>query len=93
MDVSILAEWTKSVTVVPALLGQRQIEILSEIAQYLMNATQAATLLEPFLPVLCKPSKPVAEKIKITGSLPSPRPELSDWSTPVFIKTYGFLAQ
>ena len=73
LGVSILVEWTKSVAVVSGPFGQRQIEILSEIAQYLMNATQAATLLRLFLPVLCKPSKLVAEKvkIKITSSLPS----------------------
>ena len=49
LGVGILVEWTKSVAVVSGRLGQQQIGILSEIAQYVMNATHAATFTEAIL--------------------------------------------
>jgi U3 small nucleolar RNA-associated protein 20 len=97
-NLALLVERTQGVAVVSSPLGQRQIGILSEIAQYLTDATQAATLLGLFSPLLRKPPKLVAEKVKvnllkITSNLLPLIPDLSDRSTHVFIKTYDLLAR
>ena len=97
-NLALLVERTQGVAVVSSPLGQRQIGILSEIAQYLTDATQAATLLGLFSPLLRKPSRLVAEKVKvnllkITSNLLPLIPDLSDRSTPVFAKTYDLLAR
>jgi U3 small nucleolar RNA-associated protein 20 len=97
-NIALLVERTKGVAVVSSPLGQRQIGILSEIAQYLTDATQAATLLGLFSPLLRKPSKLVAEKVKvnllkITSNLLPLISDLSDPSTSVFAKTYDLLAR
>ena len=97
-NLSLLVERAKGVAVVSSPLGQRQVGILSEIAQYLTDAAQASTLLRLFSPLLRKPSKLVAEKVKvnllkITSNLLPLLPELSDRSTPVFAQTYDLLAR
>jgi len=97
-NLALLVERSKGVAVVSSPLGQRQIGILSEIAQYLTDATQASTLLGLFSPLLRKPSKLVSEKVKvnmlkITINLLPLIPELSDRNAPVFTKTYDLLAR
>jgi U3 small nucleolar RNA-associated protein 20 len=97
-NLALLVERTKGVATVSSILGQRQIAIISEIAQYLTDASQAATLLELFSPLLRKPSKLVPEKVKvnllrITSNLLPLIPDLSDQHTSVFTKTYDLLAR
>lgn len=97
-NLSILVERSKGVAAVSSPLGQRQIGILSELAQYLTDATQAATLLGLFSPLLRKPSKLVAEKVKINllkiiSNLLALIPDLADRRSAVFAKTYDLLAR
>ncbi|CAA7260357.1 unnamed protein product [Cyclocybe aegerita] len=97
-NLSILVERTKGVSTLSTPLGQRQIFILSEIAQYSIDANQASTLLELFNPLLRRPSKFVPEKVKanlvkIIGKLLRLIPDLSNRDSSVYQKTYGLLAQ
>ncbi|PIL29525.1 hypothetical protein GSI_08333 [Ganoderma sinense ZZ0214-1] len=87
-----------AVSVVTDVLGRRQIAILSELAPYLSDSSQAATLLELFSPLLRKPHKTVPEKIKvdmihILGSLFPLIQDLSDSSSAIYGKAYGLLSQ
>jgi U3 small nucleolar RNA-associated protein 20 len=97
-NLSLLVERTKDVTAISAPLSQRQISILSQIAQYSTDSSQASTLLTLFSPLLRKPHKLVAEKIKVdllkilTDLLPLV-PNLSDPATTVNTKTYEMLSQ
>jgi U3 small nucleolar RNA-associated protein 20 len=97
-NLSILVERTKGVASVSSPLGQRQIGILSEIAQYSTDVNQAATLLGLFSPLLRKPSKILPEKVKINllkilSNLLTLIPDLSDRCTIVYTKTYELLSQ
>ncbi|OBZ65821.1 U3 small nucleolar RNA-associated protein 20 [Grifola frondosa] len=97
-NMSVLVERTKGITAVTDTLGRRQISILSEIAPYLTDSKQAATLLELFSPLLRKPSKILPEKIKvdmanILCSLFPLIPDLSDSSSTTYSRTYGLLSQ
>lgn len=97
-NLALLVERAKGAAAVSTTLGQRQVGILSEIAQYSTNATQASTLLGLFSPLLRKPPKFVPEKVKVdmlkifSKQLPL-IPDLSDCSTTVYIKTYELLSQ
>ncbi|KAI0364814.1 hypothetical protein BV20DRAFT_955431 [Pilatotrama ljubarskyi] len=87
-----------SPTAVTDVLGRRQIAILSELAPYLSDGTQAKMLLELFSPLLRKPHKAVPEKVKvdmitILCSLFPLIKELAEPDSPVFVKTYGLLSQ
>ncbi|KAI9063947.1 hypothetical protein FKP32DRAFT_1603293 [Trametes sanguinea] len=80
------------------MLGRRQISILSELAPYLSDGTQAKMLLDLFSPLLRKPHKTVPEKVKVdmTTILCSLFPliqELSDSESQTFVKTYALLSQ
>ncbi|KAI0753565.1 hypothetical protein C8Q80DRAFT_1342693 [Daedaleopsis nitida] len=98
-NLSILVSRSKgNVTAVVDVLGRRQIAILSDLAPYLSDSTQAVMLLDLFAPLLRKPHKVVPEKIKvdmakILCSLFPLIQELSDADSPVFIRTYGLLSQ
>lgn len=97
-NLALLVERTKDVAAVSSILGQRQIIILSEIAQYLTDASQAAMLLQLFSPLLRKPSALIPEKVKVNllkiiSSLLPLIPDLVDQHTPVFSKTYDLLAR
>ncbi|EJF56189.1 hypothetical protein DICSQDRAFT_71986 [Dichomitus squalens LYAD-421 SS1] len=79
-------------------LGRRQITILSELAPYLSDSSQATMLLELFSPLLRKPHQVVPEKVKVdmTTILCSLFPliqDLSDASSAVYSKTYSLLSQ
>ncbi|KAJ7471494.1 hypothetical protein B0H11DRAFT_2433535 [Mycena galericulata] len=63
-NLAILVERTKGTASVSTQLGQRQISILSEIAQYSTDASQASTLLTLFAPLLRRPPKVVPEKVQ-----------------------------
>ncbi|KAI0628424.1 armadillo-type protein [Trametes polyzona] len=98
-NLTILVSRSKgSATAVTDLLGRRQIAILSELAPYLSDGSQAKMLLDLFSPLLRKPHKSIPEKIKVDMAtiLCSLFPlihELSDADSQVFIKTYALLAQ
>lgn len=97
-NLAILVERTKGVASVSTPLGQRQISILSEVAQHCTDSTQASTLLGLFSPLLRRPAKVVPEKIKvdllkILANLMPLIPELSDRTSAVYEKTYGLLSQ
>ncbi|KAM6502751.1 Armadillo-type fold [Amanita muscaria] len=63
-NLSILVERT-NVTSVSTPLVQRQINILSSIAQYLTDEVQASTLVTLLVPLLRKPAKDVPERVKV----------------------------
>jgi U3 small nucleolar RNA-associated protein 20 len=93
-----LVERTEGVSALATPLAQRQINILSEIAQYSTDASQASTLLSLLAPLLRKPPKLVPEKVKVDllnviGNLMPLIPGLSDRSTDVYQRTYRLLSQ
>ena len=97
-NLSILAERMKGFSTIATPIGQRQIHILSEIAQYSTNADQASTLLTLFNPLLRQPAKVVPEKVKaglvkIVGELVHLIPEMKDRQSPTYQKAYGLLSQ
>lgn len=95
---TLVARSKGNVSAVVDVLGRRQITILSELAPYLSDGTQATMLLELFAPLLRKPHKTVPEKIKvdmttILCSLFPLIPELSDADGAIFGKAYRLLSQ
>jgi U3 small nucleolar RNA-associated protein 20 len=97
-NLATLVERTKGTASVSGPLGQRQISILAEIAQYSTDASQASTLLTLFTPLLRKPPKVVPEKVKvdllnIIGTLMPLIPELSNATSEIYVKTYELLSQ
>ncbi|KAJ7637747.1 armadillo-type protein [Mycena polygramma] len=97
-NLATLVERTKGTASVSSPLGQRQISILAEIAQYSTDASQASTLLTLFAPLLRKPPKVVPEKVKvdllnIIGTLMPLVPDLSAPTSEIYGKTYELLSQ
>ncbi|KAJ7158771.1 armadillo-type protein [Mycena filopes] len=97
-NLATLVERTKGTAAVSSPLGQRQISILSEIAQYSTDASQASTLLTLFAPLLRKPPKVVPEKVKvdllnIIGTLMPLIPDLSVSTSEIHVKTYELISQ
>jgi U3 small nucleolar RNA-associated protein 20 len=97
-NIAILVERTKGVASIATPLAQRQIGILSEIAQYSTDSNQASTLYGLFAPLLRKPSKFVPEKIKVNlvkiiGNLMPLISDLTDKNTVTYRKTYELLSQ
>ncbi|KAF8058584.1 armadillo-type protein [Lyophyllum atratum] len=97
-NLAILVQRTKGVAAIASPLAQRQVSILSEIAQYSTDSTQATTLLGLFAPLLKRPPKLVPEKVKvdllkIIASLMQLIPDLSDTTSAVYQTTYGLLSQ
>ena len=97
-NLAILVERTKGTSTVASPIAQRQISILSDIAQYSTDSNQASTLLGLFSPLLRKPPKIVPEKvkvnlIKIIGDLMCLIPDLQDRQTSTYQKTYTLLSQ
>ncbi|KAJ7773253.1 armadillo-type protein, partial [Mycena metata] len=97
-NLATLVERTKGTAAVSSPLGQRQISILSEIAQYSTDASQASTLLTLFAPLLRKPPKVVPEKVKvdllnIIGTLMPLIPDLSVSTSDIYVKTYELISQ
>lgn len=96
-DISILVERTKGIATVADTLGRRQISILSELAPYMQDSEQAATLLGLFLPLLRKPSKVVPEKtkvdmVKILNNLFPLIPDLADVNSSIHTRTFALLS-
>ncbi|KNZ75043.1 U3 small nucleolar RNA-associated protein 20 [Termitomyces sp. J132] len=97
-NLAILVERSKGVTANESSLAQRQLNILSEIAQYSTDSTQASMLLDLFVPLLKRPSKFVSEKVKvdllkIIRNLMQLIPDLSDESSSIFHTTYALLSR
>ena len=96
-NLAILVERTKGTSNVATPIAQRQISILSEIAQYSMDSSQASTLLVLFSPLLRKSAKIVPEKVKVNlmkiiGDLMCLIPDLRDRQTSTYQKTYTLLS-
>lgn len=97
-NLAILVERTKGTSTIAMPIAQRQISILSEIAQYSTDSSQASTLLGLFSPLLRKPPKIVPEKVKVNlvkimGDLMRIIPDLKDRQTSTYQKTYTLLSQ
>ncbi|KAF9555058.1 hypothetical protein CPC08DRAFT_643460 [Agrocybe pediades] len=97
-NLALLMERTKGLATVATPVGQRQIHILSEIAQYSTNSEQASTLLTLFNPLLRRPAKVVPEKVKMglvktIGELIHLIPDMKDSASATYQKTYGLLSQ
>ncbi|KAJ6608583.1 armadillo-type protein [Mycena sp. CBHHK59/15] len=93
-----ILERTKGTASVSSPLGQRQISILAEIAQYSTDVSQASALLTLFAPLLRKPPKVVPERVKVNllkiiGTLMSLIPDLADSNSDVYLNTYELLSQ
>ncbi|KAJ3744880.1 armadillo-type protein [Lentinula detonsa] len=96
-NLSVLVKQSKSVTSISTPLGQRQIGILSQIAQYSTDAEEAVTLLKLFSPLLRRPPKVVSEKIKtdllkILGHQMGLIPDLRDISSESYQQVYELLS-
>jgi U3 small nucleolar RNA-associated protein 20 len=97
-NLAVLMERVKDATTVATPIGQRQIGILSEIAQYSEDSAQATTLLMLFIPLLRKPAKFVSEKVKvdllkILENLMGLIPEFHDRDSEIYGKTYDLFSQ
>ncbi|KAJ4487801.1 armadillo-type protein [Lentinula aciculospora] len=96
-NLSVLVKRSKSVTSISTPLGQRQVGILSQIAQYSTDAEEAITLLQLFSPLLHRPSKVVPEKIKtdllkILGHQMRLIPDLQNTTSEVYRQLYELLS-
>ena len=97
-NLALLVERTKGISTVATPIAQRQICILSEIAQYSTDSNQASTLIDLLSPWLRKPPKIVPEKVKVNlvkiiGDLIRLIPDLQDRQTSTYQKTYTLLSQ
>ena len=97
-NLALLFERNKGVAAVSTPLGQRQIGILSGIAQYSTDEKQASTLLTLFSPLLRKPPKLVAEKVKVDllriySNLLPLIPQVPDPTTALYANVYSTLSQ
>ena len=95
-NLSNLVEKTSSSTL-PTPIGQRQITILSKIAQHSVAPGEASTLLAVLSPLLKKSSKIIPDKVKvglvkITGDLVGLIPDLGDRQSETFQATYRLLS-
>lgn len=96
-NLAVMLERNKATTFITDPLGRRLITILSQLAPFMTDSTQASTLLNLFVPILRKPSKLVPEKLKvdmlsIVKSLMPLVSDLQDASSGTFTKTYALLA-
>jgi len=95
-NLSNLMEKTSS-SILPTPIGQRQITILSKIAQHSVAPGEASTLLAVLSPLLKKSSKIIPDKIKvglvkIIGDLVGLIPDLGDRHSETFQVTYRLLS-
>ncbi|KZV87291.1 hypothetical protein EXIGLDRAFT_773803 [Exidia glandulosa HHB12029] len=78
-------------------LAQRQISILSRVAQHVKDPQQASTLLHLFAPLLKRPPRVVGERVKtdllkICVELVPLVPDLGDRSSAAYLKMYELFA-
>ena len=96
-NLSILVERSKTATAVSSPIGQRQIGILSSIAQYLADEKQASTLADLLIPLLRHPMKAVPEKVKVDlvktiGDIMPLVSDLKSSSSAAYEKVYASLS-
>ena len=96
-NLSIMVERSKTATAVSSPLGQRQICILSSIAQYLADEKQASTLVDLLIPLLRHPMKAIPEKIKVNlvktiGDIMPLVSDLRSSSSAAYEKVYASLS-
>lgn len=97
-NIALLVERVKDTATIATPIGQRQINILAEIAQYSEDSSQATTLLTLFMPLLRKPAKIVAEKtktdmLKILSKLIPVIPNLRNRQDDLHVKTHDLFSQ
>lgn len=97
-NIALLVERVKDTATIATPIGQRQINILAEIAQYTEDFSQATTLLTLFMPLLRKPAKIVAEKTKtdmlrILSKLMLVIPDLRNRQNDLHVNTYDLFSQ
>lgn len=96
-NLAALVQDTKGDAVSSNQLAQRQIGILSGLAPYLSDGTQASALLRLFSPLLRKPTKHVGERVKadilkIVANLFPLIPELAEPSSSTYRLTFELLS-
>lgn len=96
-NLATLVARTNGMTTAATPLGQRQISILSEIAHYSTDASQASMLLDLLAPLLRKPSRVVSEKVKadllkIFANLMALVPDLRDTGSTFYQRMYELLS-
>jgi U3 small nucleolar RNA-associated protein 20 len=96
-NLTTLVERTKADAALSSPITQRQISILSGIARYAQDSTQALTLLGLLSPLLRKPSRIISEKTKVEllstlGHIFPLLTELSNPSSVEFSKAYELLS-
>ena len=96
-NLATLVQDTKGDAVASNHLAQRQISILSALAHYLADGTQASTLLRLFFPLLRKPTKHVGERVKadilkIMANLFPLIPDLAEPSSSVYRPTFELVS-
>jgi U3 small nucleolar RNA-associated protein 20 len=96
-NLTIMVENTARTGVVTSDLSQRQIHILSAVASYVSDIAQASGLIHLISPLLRKPTRVVAEKVKvdllyIIQQLLPLLPQMADARDATSIKIYELLA-
>lgn len=96
-NLAIMVENTACTGVVTSDLSQRQIRILSTVASYVSDASQASRLIHLLSPLLRKPTRVVAEKVKvdllcIIQQLLPLLPQMTDATDATSVKIYELLA-
>ncbi|KAF8270231.1 armadillo-type protein [Lactarius quietus] len=96
-NLSALVQGAKGDTVASDQLVQRQIGILSGLAHYISDGTQASTLLGLFCPLLRKPTKQVGERTKadilnIVANLLPLIPGLTEPNSSIYRVTYDLIS-
>jgi U3 small nucleolar RNA-associated protein 20 len=96
-NLAALVQDTKGDAVASNQLAQRQIGILSGLAHYLSDGTQASALLRLFSPLLRKPTKHVSERVKadilkIVANLLPLIPDLAEPSSPTHRLTFELVS-
>ncbi|KAI9465208.1 armadillo-type protein [Lactarius psammicola] len=96
-NLAALVQGAKGDAVASDQLVQRQISILSGLAHYISDGTQASTLLELFCPLLRKPTKQVGERTKadilnIVANLLPLIPGLTEPNGSIYRVTYELIS-
>jgi len=96
-NLTVMVENTARTGIITSDLSQRQIRILSTVASYVSDASQALRLIHLLSPLLRKPTRVVAEKLKvdllsIIQQLLPLLPQMSDATGATSVKTYELFA-
>lgn len=96
-NLSLLVQRTKDISFVANPIAQRQTSILSRIAEFSEDTTQASMLLTLFAPLIRKPARFVPEKVKVdllktVTNLMRLIPQLSNPTSEIYQSAYGMLS-